>query len=265
MPDSIHPLFARLAWLLAALALAFCGQFAAAAQVQTTYLFVLEADLEQLAERTDKVSTAEEIMRSSMEIARRRFEGLEVELIRLERQGQHRLVVELGRSGNRSVVEDVFGVPKDLRFRLVSEPESQDEPNQRDTKEETELYPMKDGTPPMRVNESGGINGSRLIGASASIDAASGENVLLLQFDELGKTQLAELSAAHVGQRMAVILEGEIITAPTILEPIGGGQMQLTGSFTAQSANELAISLRSGALPAPFKIVEERLQVANHH
>ncbi len=230
-----------------------------------TYLYVLEADLEQLAERSDGDAAAEELMQSSMEIARRRFEGLDVDVIRLEREGQHQIVVELGRSGNRSVVESVFGVPKDVRFRMVLEPESPDEPNDRGAQRETEILPQTDGYPPLRVKKSGGIDGTRLTNASASIDAVTGENVLLLEFDETGGRQLAELSAAHVGQRMAVILDGEIVTAPTIEEPIVGGQLQLGGNFTAESANELAIALRAGALPSAFKIVEERLRLTNHH
>ena len=77
-------------------------------------------------------------------------------------------------------------------------------------------------------------------------------------FDSVGTRRFAETTRQNVGRPFAIVLDERVITAPVIREPITGGRGQISGSFTAQSANDLAVLLRAGALPAPLTVVEER-------
>ena len=76
--------------------------------------------------------------------------------------------------------------------------------------------------------------------------------------DSMGAKHFADVSTHHVGQPFAIVLDGKVISAPVIREPILGGQGQISGNFSAESANDLAVLLRAGALPAPLVVVEER-------
>jgi len=108
------------------------------------------------------------------------------------------------------------------------------------------------------VKRLGGIRGDSLIDARAGVDQRNNENIVSIQFDQQGGQKFAQLSTENVGERFAIILDGEVISAPVFNEPILGGSAQISGNFTADSANQLAISLQSGALPVPLTVIEER-------
>jgi preprotein translocase subunit SecD len=110
----------------------------------------------------------------------------------------------------------------------------------------------------LAVKRLGGIRGDNLTGAQAGVDPQTNEDVVNIQFDSQGGQKFAKLSTENVGKNFAIILDGEIISAPVFNEPILGGSAQISGSFTAESANALAIQLRSGALPVDLTVVEER-------
>ena len=90
------------------------------------------------------------------------------------------------------------------------------------------------------------------------MDSQSNQTVVTFNLDRVGAKKFARATSTGVGKRLAIILDGKIISAPNIVEPIVGGAGQITGDFTFQSATDLALLLRSGALPAPMKIIEER-------
>jgi protein-export membrane protein SecD len=90
------------------------------------------------------------------------------------------------------------------------------------------------------------------------MDNQSNQTVVSFSLDRVGAKKFAKATSSGVGKRLAIILDGKIISAPNIVEPIIGGSGQITGDFTFQSATDLALLLRSGALPAPMKIIEER-------
>jgi preprotein translocase subunit SecD len=103
----------------------------------------------------------------------------------------------------------------------------------------------------------GGIRGDSLTGAQAGVNE-NNQSVVNITFDANGGRKFAELSTENVGKPFAIILDGKVLSTPVFEEPIRGGQARISGSFNPESANNLAISLRSGALPVPLTVVEER-------
>ena len=102
------------------------------------------------------------------------------------------------------------------------------------------------------------ISGENLIDASPSMNSQTNETVVTFNLDRVGTKKFAKATTSGVGKKLAIILDNKIISAPTISEAIIGGSGQITGDFTFQSATDLALLLRSGALPAPLNIIEER-------
>jgi preprotein translocase subunit SecD len=102
------------------------------------------------------------------------------------------------------------------------------------------------------------ISGEQLINAQQSFDPQTNEPVVSIRFDSGGSSIFAKVTAQNVGKRFAMVLDGKVLSAPSINEPILGGSAQISGSFSVASANNLASSLRSGALPVKMEVVEER-------
>ena len=122
-----------------------------------------------------------------------------------------------------------------------------------------ESLPMQDDpNQQLTVFSNVAVDGSDLENAQASTDPQSGEWVINFTLNSLGAREFADVTTANVGKPFAIILDGKIIMAPNIREPITGGSGQITGNYTAQQATDLALLLRAGALPAPLNIVEEQ-------
>jgi protein-export membrane protein SecD len=102
------------------------------------------------------------------------------------------------------------------------------------------------------------VSGGDLTDAQPGFDQRSGEPIVSFRFNTSGARKFAQATSENVGQPFAIVLDNEVISAPVIREPITGGAGQISGSFTVQAANDLAILLRAGALPAPLTIIEER-------
>jgi len=102
------------------------------------------------------------------------------------------------------------------------------------------------------------VSGGDLTDAQPGFDPRSGEPIVSFRFNTAGSRKFAQATTENVGQPFAIVLDNEVISAPVIREPITGGSGQISGNFTVQSANDLAILLRAGALPAPLTVIEER-------
>jgi protein-export membrane protein SecD len=102
------------------------------------------------------------------------------------------------------------------------------------------------------------LTGEHLTRANPSTDPQTAEFVLSFQLDSQGRTIFCRITRDYVNQRFAILLDNQVLTAPRINEPICGGSGQISGNFTPESANELALMLRAGALPAPLTVIEER-------
>ena len=254
-----HGLADRFVRWFSPLVLAFSVHAGAAAETDLVYRYVLEAETEVLRARSDGNPSVEEMVQFSFEVVKLRFQDLDIEPASIAREGEKQIVVELAGPGSRSTIENVFDIGKDVRFFVVVATIDPDKELEVNTKEGTQVLPMADRSAPVLVSKSGGIPGTHLTYANPGIDPWTDEPVITVGFDEVGRRLLAELSTKHVGGRMAVVVEGEVVIAPVLEEPILGGHMQLADNFTAERANEIAIMLRSGALPSPFRIVEERI------
>ncbi|MDE2436276.1 MAG: protein translocase subunit SecD, partial [Sphingomonadales bacterium] len=118
--------------------------------------------------------------------------------------------------------------------------------------------PTKDGGAPLAVKRLGGIKGDQLSNAQPGNDDRNNQSIVTITFDQQGGAKFAKLTTENVKKPFAIILDGKVLSAPVIEEPIIGGTARISGSFTSDSANQLAIALRSGALPVDLKVVEER-------
>ena len=104
----------------------------------------------------------------------------------------------------------------------------------------------------------GGIRGDNLVGAQQTFDPQTNDPVVSITFDQQGGARFANLTRENVNKPFAIILDGKVLSAPNINEPILGGSASISGGFTTETANNLAISLRSGALPVDLAVIEER-------
>ena len=201
-------------------------------------------------------------MESATEVVRRRIDELGTREPTIIRQGDTRIVVQVPGLDDPEALKDLLGKTAQLEFKLVDEEALPSNVQAGIAPPGSEIYPYSGDTPlagsSIAVKRLGGIRGDNLTGASAGIDSRTNEDVVNIQFDTQGGQKFAKLSTENVGKNFAIILDGEVISAPVFNEPILGGAAQISGSFTSESANNLAISLRSGALPVPLAIVEER-------
>src|SRR5262249_4365107 len=115
-----------------------------------------------------------------------------------------------------------------------------------------------EGTEKMPVRRHVEVDGMNLTRATAGMDQRQGGWVVNFGLDSIGTRRFADVSTKHVGQPFAIVLDNKVISAPVTREPIIGGQGQISGNFSVEEANDLAVLLRAGALPAPLTIVEER-------
>ena len=174
------------------------------------------------------------------------------------RQGDNRIVVQVPGLTDPEALKKLIGKTAKLEFKLVDEQADPDETSQGKARVGSQVFPMQDGTGNVAVRRLGGISGDKLLKADPTFDQQTNEPAVTIQFDSEGGLKFTRMTQQNTGKLFAIILDGQVISAPVIREPILGGVSQISGSFTVESANELAIALRSGALPVDLKIVEER-------
>ena len=185
----------------------------------------------------------------SLEIVRRRIDEVGTNDPTILKRGNNRILVELPGLSNPNRVKDLLGKTANLTFRFISDEESE-------FGNETIFFENQDRS--AKVNKRVILNGDNLINAQPSFDNRNNETIVTFTLDRIGTKKFAKATQRYVGRQLAIILDNKIISAPQIREPIIGGNGQITGNFTFQSATDLALLLRSGALPAPLEIVEER-------
>ena len=201
-------------------------------------------------------------MESATEVVRRRIDELGTREPTIIRQGSTRIVVQVPGLDDPEALKDLLGQTAQLDFKLVDLEATPQELDAGIPRPGSEIFPYAEGSPnegtSIAVKRLGGIRGDNLTGAQAGVDPETNENVVNIQFDQQGGQRFATLTQQNVNKPFAIILDGEVLSAPNIEQPIIGGAARISGSFTPDSANQLAISLRSGALPVPLTVVEER-------
>lgn len=185
----------------------------------------------------------------SLDVLRRRVDPEGTKEISIQRQGAERVLIQVPGLQDPTELRELLGRVAKLEFRLVAEPGA----NPADI----ETLPSEDQGP-MQVERRTMVDGADLTSAEPGFDTRTAQPVVNFRFNVNGARKFGQVTTENVGKPFAIILDGKIISAPRIISPITGGQGQISGNFTVESANRLAILLRSGALPAAFTIVEER-------
>ncbi len=209
-----------------------------------------------------KTLTRQQVLDQSIEVVRRRIDEMGTREPNITRSGDDRILVEVPGLQDPSQLKTILGKTAKMTFQLVDE---QANPNATVAPIGDEILPMLDenapkGAPAQKivVRRRVLVSGDRLTDAGQSFDSQTGQPVVTFRFDSVGARQFGEVTKANVGHRFAIVLDNQVVTAPVIINPILGGTGQITGNFTVQSANNMAILLRAGALPAPLKVLEER-------
>lgn len=198
----------------------------------------------------------------SIEIVRRRIDELGTNEPNIQRQGDERILVQLPGVDDPQRIKDLLGQTAKLTFQFVDEntpvqdalagrlpPGSQLMPSsEKDTQGEPSTFYV--------IRKAIIVGGETLIDAQPTFQ--DNQPVVSFRFDSLGGRKFGEATRDNVGRRFAIVLDGEIISAPVIRSYIPGGNGIISGSFTVQSATDLSLLLRSGALPAPLTVLEER-------
>ncbi|WP_432770072.1 MAG: protein translocase subunit SecD [Sphingopyxis sp.] len=178
------------------------------------------------------------------------------------REGNDRVVVQVPGLQDPAALKELIGKTARLEFRMVDANADPAEAAAGRVPVGSEIVPYAEGegngAPFEVLRRQVMISGEQLINAQQSYDSQSNVPVVTIRFDSSGSSTFAKVTAQSVGKRFAMVLDGKVLSAPSINEPILGGSAQISGSFTVATANNLAISLRSGALPVKMAVVEER-------
>lgn len=216
-----------------------------------------------------KDAQAEEIKKfaidQAIEVVRNRVDALGTTEPVIVKQGERRILVQIPGYEDTARAKKLIGRTAQLEFKLVDEKGDLDKalageipPGDIIMYGKPQVVNGKTVRQPYLLKKRTELSGNEVADARVSIDPRFNEYAVTLKFNSKGARKFDRLTAAHVGERFAIILEGVVQSAPVIRERIPGGTAQITGNFTPEEAHDLAIVLRAGALPAPVKVVEER-------
>ena len=186
-------------------------------------------------------------LKQSIEIVRRRIDDVGTKEPTILQRGEKRILVELPGLKDPERIKKLLGKTAQLNFRLVSE-------NSEFGIDEL----VSETGEKLKISKRIVMSGENLIDAQPSIKNQQNEPTVSFTLDRLGAQKFGRATTDNVGRRLAIILDGKIISAPNINEPITSGNGMISGNFTFQEATDLALLLRSGALPTPLNVVEER-------
>ena len=213
--------------------------------------FVVENNIFKLAySKHGLVELKNSSLNQALEIVRRRIDEIGTNEPNILRRGSDRILVELPGLDDPERIKSLLGKTANLTFRFVVQ---NDEPSFGSEK----MY-MEDGSEDLIVSKRIILSGENLVDAKPRMDNQSNETVVSFTLDRVGAKRFGKATTEGVGKRLAIVLDGKIISAPVVRDAIVGGSGQISGNFTFQSATDLALLLRSGALPAPLNIIEER-------
>ena len=195
----------------------------------------------------------------SIQIIERRVNELGTVEPLIQRQGVDRILVQVPGLQDPTRLKELLGKTAKLDFRMVDVSIPAEQALQGRVPPDSEiLYGTTTPKTPYLVEKRILVSGSDLTDAQPGFDQRTNEPIVSFRFNTSGARKFAQITQENVGRPFAIILDNQVISAPVIREPILGGSGQISGSFTVESANDLAILLRAGALPAPLTIIEER-------
>ena len=203
-------------------------------------------------------------VKSAMEVAteviRKRIDEMGTREPTIQQQGDNRIVVQVPGLQNPKALKDLLGQTAKLEFKLVDTSANPSEVAQGRAPVGSEVLPYPNnpsGVPMIAVKRQVMVSGEDLTDATQGYDQ-SNQAIVNIRFNGSGGRKFGQVTSQNVNRPFAIILDGRVLSAPNINEPILGGSAQVSGSFTVESANQLAIALRSGKLPVALTVVEER-------
>ena len=186
-------------------------------------------------------------LKQSIEIIRRRIDDVGTKEPTILQRGEKRILVELPGLKDPERIKNLLGKTAQLNFRLVS-----------DNKEFGVENLISERGENLNISKRIIMSGDNLIDAQPNLNSQSNEPAVSFTLDRLGAQKFGRATTDNVGKRLAIVLDGKIISAPSINEPITSGAGIISGNFSFQEATDLSLLLRSGALPTPLDVVEER-------
>lgn len=195
------------------------------------------------------------VVDQSIEIVRRRIDELGTKEPVIQRQGSDRIVVQLPGLQNPEYVKTLLGKTAKMAFHLVDNRSTAADARRGKLSTTSRLINSTDGET-LVISRKPVVGGENLIDAQPSFQ--EGDPVVSFKFNGLGGKKFGEATKNNIGERLAIVLDNEVISAPVIQSAILGGSGVISGNFTVKSASDLALLLRSGALPAPLEVLEER-------
>ena len=186
----------------------------------------------------------------ALEIVRRRVDEVGTNEPNILKRGNNRILVELPGLDDPMRIKSLLGKTANLTFRFVSQDDN-----------ETfgvEMLQFEDGINEAMVSKRIILTGENLLDAQPQMNNQTNETVVSFTLDRVGAKRFGKATSTGIGKQLAIVLDGKIVSAPVIRDTIASGNGQISGGFTFQSATDLALLLRSGALPAPLSIIEER-------
>ncbi|MDC2997061.1 protein translocase subunit SecD [Candidatus Pelagibacter sp.] len=186
----------------------------------------------------------------ALEIVRRRIDEIGTNEPNILKRGNDRILVELPGLDDPMRIKSLLGKTANLTFRFVT--------NNTEDSFGAEKLEFEDGTEEAMVSKRIVLSGENLLDAQPRMDTENNETVVTFSLDRVGAKRFGKATSNGIGKRLAIVLDGKVISAPVIRDTIATGSGQISGGFTFQSATDLALLLRSGALPAPLNIIEER-------
>lgn len=196
----------------------------------------------------------------AVEVIRNRIDAFGVREASIQKQGEDEIVVQLPGVTDRERAIDLIGKTALLEFKIVdADPQKLQAALAGTIPEGLELKYTKDNNEPLLLQQAAALTGDALTNASVRFDSSHfNEPTVTLQFNSAGAKKFSEITAANIGKRLAIVLDGKVQSAPSIREAIPSGEAVITGRFSIEEAQDLSLVLRVGALPAPMTIEEER-------
>src|SRR4029077_17471647 len=199
-------------------------------------------------------------IQASIETIRRRVDAFGTTEPSIQRQGRNRVLVQVPGISDVERLKKLIGETGKLEFRMVDPGANEQQVvESKQVPIDDELLYSKDIPPvPYVIKKQVLVSGENLVDSQPGFDQRTNEPIVTFRFDATGAKRFARATQENVGLPFAIILDGKVVSAPVIREPILGGSGQISGHFTVPEASDLAVTLRSGALPAKLTVIEER-------
>ncbi len=207
------------------------------------------------------VERIRQAVEQSIQVLERRLNILGTVEPSIQRQGVDRILVQVPGLGDPQQIIGILGTTAKLEFRLVDQsiPPNQVTPDNVPPDSELLKSTKAENNQPYLIEKRVLVSGDDLTDAQPGFDQRTSEPIVTFRFNNAGAKKFAQVTTENVGKPFAIVLDNEVISAPVIREPILQGSGQISGSFTVESATQLAVLLRAGALPAKLTIIEQRV------